>query len=108
MKRLTLLIGTTESAATSQANTVKNALLELRKKSANVLKLDTENLTVDSPIPYELGDPSGLDEFGKGADGEMYTTGLVGEINSQRPDNKDKRQHEEYNKVLRKLVTHEG
>ena len=98
-----LLTGTTEFAATSQANTVKNALLELRKKSANVLKLDTENLTVDSPIPYELGDPSGLDEFGKGADGEMYTTGLVGEINSQRPDNKDKRQHEEYNKVLRKL-----
>ena len=98
-----LLTGTTEFAATSQANAVKNALLELRKTSANLLKLDTEQLTVDSPIPYELGDPSGLDEFGKRADGEMYTTGLVGEINAQRPDNRDKRQHEEYNKVLRKL-----
>ena len=98
-----LLTGTTEFAATSQANIVKNALLELRKKSAKMLKLDTEKLTVDSPIPYELGDPSGLDDFGKGTDGQTCAKGLVGEINAQRPDNKNKGQHEEYNKVLRKL-----
>ena len=98
-----LLTGTTEFAATSQANIVKNALLELRKKSAELLGLDTDKLTVDSPIPYELGNPSGLDDFGNGEDGQAYTKGLVGEINAQRPDNKNKGQHEEYNKVLRKL-----
>ena len=98
-----LLIGTTEYAATSQANIVKNALLEARTKSAKVLKLNTEKLTVDSPIPYEIGDPSGLDDFGNASDGETYTQGLVGAINAQRPDNKNKGQHEDYNKVLRKL-----
>lgn len=100
---IALLIGTTEFAATSQSNIVKNALLEVRRKSAGKLNLDTEKLTVDSPIPYELGDPSNLDEFGNDQNGEMYTTGFVGAINSQRPSNKNKGQHEEYNRVLSKL-----
>ena len=100
-----LLIGKTEYAATSQANIVKNALLNVRRESAQTLGLSPDKLTVDSPIPYELGDPSGLDDFGIGSNGNLYTEGLVGAINAQRPDNKNKGQHEDYNKVLRKLDT---
>lgn len=98
-----LLIGKTEHAATSQANIVKNALLSARTKAAEAkLKLDPSKLTVDAPVPYVLGNPSGLDEFGQ-LGGTMYETGLVGAINAQRPANKNKRDHEDYNKVLRKL-----
>ena len=98
-----ILIGKTEYAATSQANIVKNALLAARSKAAeSQLALDPTKLTVDSPVPYFLGDPSGLDEFGQ-LDGQKYETGLVGEINAQRPMNKNKKDHEDYNKVLRKL-----
>lgn len=98
-----LLIGKTEYAATSQSNIVKNALLAARMKSAaDVLKLDAAKLTVDAPIPYVLGEPSGLDEFGA-VNGAKYETGLVGAINAQRPENKNKKDHEDYNKVLRKL-----
>ena len=98
-----LLIGKTEYAATSQANIVKNALLSARSIAAkDVLGLDPSKLTVDAPIPYLLGDPAGLDEFGE-LNGAKYETGLVGAINSQRPNNKNKKDHEDYNKVLRKL-----
>ncbi len=98
-----LLIGKTEYAATSQANIVKNALLVARSKAAlNVLGLDPNKLTVDSPVPYVLGDPAGLNEFGE-LNGAKYDTGLVGAINAQRPSNKNKKDHEDYNKVLRKL-----
>lgn len=98
-----LLIGKTEHAATSQSNIVKNALLAARAKSAlEVLHLDAAKLTVDAPIPYVLGEPSGLDEFGA-INGVRYETGLVGAINAQRPDNRNKKDHEDYNKVLRKL-----
>jgi DNA helicase HerA-like ATPase len=98
-----LLIGKTEHAATSQANIVKNALLVARQRAAGgVLHLDPAELTVDSPVPYVLGDPSGLDEFGE-ASGVRYEKGLVGAINSQRPANRNKKDHEDYNKVLRKL-----
>ncbi len=98
-----LLIGRTEYAATSQANIVKNALLTVREAAATTLDLNADELTVDSPIPYELGDPSELNEFGRGSDGDIYTEGLVGAINSQRPSNQNRSQHEEYNKILRKL-----
>ncbi len=98
-----LLIGKTEYAATSQANIVKNALLSARSDAAqNVLGLDPNKLTVDSPVPYVLGDPAGLNEFGE-LDGAKYDIGLVGAINVQRPINKNKKDHEDYNKVLRKL-----
>ncbi len=98
-----LLIGKTEYAATSQANIVKNALLAARTKSASdALGLDAAKLTVDAPIPYVLGEPSGLDEFGA-LNGAKYDTGLVGAINAQRPENRNKKDHEDYNKVLRKL-----
>ena len=98
-----LLIGKTEYAATSQANIVKNALLAARYKAAeDVLGLDPNKLTVDAPVPYVLGDPAGLDEYGE-LDGKEYEIGLVGAINAQRPNNRNKRDHEDYNKVLRKL-----
>ena len=67
-----------------------------------MLGLDPNKLTVDAPVPYVLGDPAGLDEFGE-LGGTKYETGLVGAINAQRPNNRNKRDHEDYNKVLRKL-----
>lgn len=97
-----LLIGKTEYAATSQANIVKNALLSARREAAEELEFDQEQFTVDAPIPYTLGDPRGLDEFGE-SNGERYDIGLVGAINRQRPSGKNKKDHEDYGKVLRKL-----
>ncbi len=98
-----LLIGKTEYAATSQSNIVKNALLAARMAAAtDKPHLDPTKLTVDSPVPYILGDPSGLDEFGE-LNGAQYNIGLVGAINAQRPTNRNKRDHEDHNKVLRKL-----
>ncbi len=100
---LSLLIGKTEYAATSQSNIVKNALLNARRGAAGEsLALDPTRLTVDSPVPYVLGDPSGLDEFGENG-GIKYDVGFVGHVNAQRPNNRDKKAHEDYNKVLRKL-----
>ncbi len=99
-----LLIGKTEYAATSQANIVKSALLKARLAAAEDLKIPACRLTVDSPIPYILGDPSIGDEFGE-VEKKRYSVGFVGAINDQRPDNKNKKDHEDYNKVLRKLDT---
>lgn len=100
-----LLIGKTEYAATSQSNIVKNALLDVRQQGVDKVDGVTEDgISVDSPIPYTLGDPTGLDEFGK-KDGEDYDKGLVGAINKQRPNNRNKRDHEDVNKVLRKLTS---
>ena len=97
-----LLTGGTAQSARSQASIVKDALLKVRTTSAEDLNLNTSKLTVDSPVPYCLGDPSGLDEFGK-VNGQLYTEGLVGAINSQRPSNQSRSQHESYNSVLGKL-----
>lgn len=99
---INLLIGKTEYVATSQANIIKNALLEARKKSAETLELSTNRLTVDSPIPYKLGNPSNSDDFGKSADG-TGNDGIVEEINLQRPSGQNKSNHESYNSVLNKL-----
>jgi uncharacterized protein len=99
---VSLVIGRTEFAATAQANIVKNALLAARLSAAGKVGLDPDRLTVDSPVPYLLGDPWGLDDFGmRGA--TLESVGLVGEVNKQRPENKNKAQHEEFNKVLAKL-----
>jgi len=97
-----LLIGKTEYAATSQANIVKNALMAARTSSAQHLGLDVSKLTVDSPVPYILGNPSGLDDFGR-RDGVLDSTGFVGAINSQRPSGETRSKHEQYSKVLAKL-----
>ncbi|MDO6680882.1 ATP-binding protein [Oceanobacter sp. 5_MG-2023] len=99
---LSLFIGKTEFAATSQSNIVKNALIEVREAAAEELGLDKSQLTVDSPIPYILGDSNGLDHFGK-KDGQLYTEGLIGAINQQRPNDANKKNHEDFNKVIRKI-----
>lgn len=99
---ISLFIGKTEFAATSQSNIIKNALIAVREEAADLLNLDKTQLTVDSPIPYKLGNPIGLDEFGKTGD-SLYTEGLIGAINKQRPDNKNKKDHEDFNKVIRKI-----
>lgn len=99
---LSLFIGKTEFAATSQSNIVKNALIAVREQAADQLGLDKNQLTVDSPIPYIIGDSSGLDHFGK-KDGELYTDGLIGAINQQRPSGANKKDHEDYSKVIRKI-----
>lgn len=102
---IALLIGKTEFAATSQTNIVKNALLKVRAEAArSVLGIQPEDITVDSPIPYVLGDPSGLDGFGQ-KNGSLYTEGLVGAINDQRPHNKNQGEHKDFTKIIRKLET---
>ncbi|MFD3226654.1 ATP-binding protein [Rahnella aceris] len=99
---LSLFIGKTEFAATSQSNIIKNALISVREKAAEKIGLDKSQLTVDSPIPYVLGSADGLDHLGL-KDGAVYEEGLIGAINAQRPDNKDKKQHEDFSKVIRKI-----
>lgn len=49
-----LLIGRTASAATSQANIVKDALTSARREGAKQIGLDKDRITVDSPIPFSL------------------------------------------------------
>ena len=53
-----LLIGKTASATPAQANIIKKALLEVRKSTAS------NEITVDSPIPYDL------EEFKKNIDSD--------------------------------------
>jgi DNA helicase HerA-like ATPase len=99
---LNLFIGKTERAATSQSNIVKNALTFVREQAAVELGLEKDKLTVDSPIPYILGNANGMDHFGV-KDGALYLEGLIGAVNAQRPDGKDKSKHEDYSKVIRKI-----
>lgn len=99
---LGLFIGKTEFAATSQSNIIKNALIAVREQAAERLGLDKSLLTVDSPVPYVLGSTEGLDYFGF-KDGARYEEGLIGAINAQRPDSRDKKQHEDFSKVIRKI-----
>jgi hypothetical protein len=99
---LSLFIGKTEFAATSQSNIIKNALIAVREDAAGILGLNESKLTVDSPIPYILGSTAGLDEFGK-VGGVIYEEGLIGAINKQRPNNQNKKEHEDFNKVIRKI-----
>ncbi len=49
-----LLIGKTEFVATSQANIIKKALLEVRTEGASILGLQAGAITIDSPVPYKL------------------------------------------------------
>ena len=99
---LSLFIGKSEFAATSQSNIVKNALIAVREQASEQLGLDKNQLTVDSPIPYTIGSAEGLDHFGF-KDGTRYEEGLIGAINAQRPDSKDKKQHEDFSRVIRKI-----
>ncbi|WP_207638364.1 ATP-binding protein [Desulfoscipio gibsoniae] len=99
---VSLFVGKTEEAATSQTNIIKNALLTARQDGASKINLSSQDITVDSPIPYVLGNLSGLDDFGK-RNGVLDEIGFVGAVNKQRPNNQNRKDHEGFNKVLRKV-----
>jgi hypothetical protein len=88
--------------ATSQTNIVMNALLLARQEGARILDIPENEITVDSPIPYFLGNPSGLDELGY-RNGQRENKGFIGAVNSLRPEGSDKKKHEGYHKVIRKV-----
>ncbi len=100
---VSLIVGRTEEAATSQTNIVMNALWRARQEGARKLGIDENSITVDSPIPYYIGDPHGLDELGEKNGTRDNNHGFVGAINSLRPDGRDKKKHEGYTKVIRKV-----
>lgn len=49
-----LIIGKTEFVATSQANIVKQALLQARQEGAAAIETDAATISVDSPVPYKI------------------------------------------------------
>ena len=99
---ISLFVGKTEESATSQTNIIKNALLTARQEGAKKIGLSPQKISVDSPTPYVLGDSSGLDDFGN-RDDVLYEDGFIGAINKQRPSNKNRKDHEGFNKVIRKV-----
>jgi len=101
---VSLFIGKTEEAATSQTNIIKNALIAARRKGAENVGIPPDDVNVDSPIPYILGNPEGLDNFGM-RDGALDEVGFVGEVNKLRPSNRNQKDHEGFNKVLRKVAS---
>jgi len=97
-----LIIGKPEYSASSQTSIIKNALQSARAKGAKAIGIDPNEISVDSPVPYVLGDPRNQDEFGK-IDDVLYEEGFVGEINKQRPSGRNRKDNEYHNKVLRKI-----
>ena len=79
---LNLVIGKTEFVATSQANIVKSALIVARCAGAAKLGLDSDQITVDSPVPYKIN---------------VFRD----EIENSKPTQKSK--HEPFNSILQKL-----
>jgi len=79
---LSLFVGKSERAATSQTNILKTALFESRKAGAEILKIDSEKITVDSPIPYSCHD-------------------LIERINSQKP--KAASDQKSHNSIIEKI-----
>jgi len=100
---VSLFVGKAEEAATSQTNIVMNALWKARQQGAKELGIDENSITVDSPIPYFIGDPYGLDELGNKNGTRDNEKGFIGAVNSLRPDGADKKKHEGYTKVIRKV-----
>lgn len=100
---ISLFVGKSEDAATTQSNIVMDALWKARKDGAKQLNIDENSITVDSPIPYFIGDPSGLDEVGQKNGTRNDDHGLVGAINSLRPSGNDKRRHEKHTKIIQKI-----
>lgn len=101
---VSLFVGKTEEAATSQSNIIKNALITARQEGAQSIGFSPQDISVDSPIPYILGNPEGLDNFGK-RNGTLDEVGFVGAVNKQRPTNQNQKDHEGFNKVLRKVAS---
>lgn len=101
---ISLFVGKTEEAATSQSNIIKNALIKARQHGAEKISIPSEEISVDSPIPYDLGNPDGLDDFGKRSD-VLDIDGFIGAINQQRPNDQNRSHHEGFNKVIRKIAS---
>lgn len=101
---ISLIVGKTEEAATSQTNIIKNALIIAKQNGAQKLGYPTNGISVDSPIPYILGNPEGLDNFGK-RNGILDEEGFVGAINKQRPNDANQSHHESFNKVIGKVAS---
>jgi len=78
-----LFIGRTEYAATRQTNILKDAILQARKNFPEQA-VPIEKITVDTPVPYRLGD-------------------LVSNINSSKPEQTSKA--ESHAKILAKIET---
>lgn len=78
-----LFIGRTEHAATRQTNILKDAILQARKGFPDQA-VPTEKITVDTPVPYRLGD-------------------LVSNINASKPSQASKA--ESHEKILAKIET---
>ncbi len=102
---VSLFVGQTEGSATatSQTNIVMNAIFIARQEGAEKLGIDKNRITVDSPIPYFIGDPYDMDELGNKDGTRNDNHGFVGAVNSLRPSGSDKKKHEGYTKVLRKV-----
>lgn len=77
-----LFIGRTEHAATSQTNILKDSLLKSRKQFIG--DTFTGTITVDTPIPYRIGD-------------------LISTIEAEKPNAKTGQ--ESYNKIIAKIQT---
>ncbi len=99
---VSLFVGKTEEAATSQTNIIKIALLDTRQEGAKLIGLSGDEINVDSPVPYILGNPSGLDVFGC-RDEVLDEIGFIGAVNKLRPKNKNQKDHEGFNKVIKKV-----
>ena len=82
-----LLIGKTEFVATAQANIIKSALMDARKKGAEVLGLKANAITVDSPVPFTLAN-------------------LRTNIEADKPPQASKQ--DSHNSILQKLAVLEG
>jgi|SRR5712692_452962 len=80
---IALFIGKTEFVATSQANIIKNALLNGRAAGAQAIGFPGR-VTVDSPVPYKLED-------------------FVDGVNRQRPSGQNKKEQEPFDSVVNKL-----
>lgn len=80
---IALFVGKTEFVATSQANIIKNALLEARIAGAKEIQFGGR-VTVDSPVPYRL---------------ETF----IQEVDRQRPQGQNKKDHEPFDSVKNKL-----
>ena len=78
-----LFVGKTEHVATAQTNILKDALLKARREFPGA-PIPLERVTVDTPVPYKLGD-------------------LVRNVREAKPSAESKA--ESYNKILNKIET---
>jgi len=83
-------IGHSEHAATVQTAALKVAMLAARQAAAKKLGLDTDHITVDSPVPYELGNIADLADnvTGEQSDGTLSAELRKTLVHAQSPAEK--------------------